>query len=496
MPAPAHRPSARVHDAVAACTAFLQWPQRARRLGALPLLALLCAAGIAGATEPAGEDATRATTAQPVAAAPEDAALRHARKLLRKAILVDGHNDLPIAIRGNPAAPMDVAAYDLRRRTPGDTDIARLRAGGVGAQFWSVYIPGEGSGPYARMQLEQIDLARRVIERYPDVFRFAGSAAEIRAAHRAGRIASMLGMEGGYALENSLGALRAYYDLGVRYMTLTHNTHTDWADSAAQVPPRHGGLTPFGEAVVREMNRLGMLVDLAHTSAETMADALRVSEAPVIFSHASARGVCDVPRNVPDDILREVRRNGGVVMVTFVAPYINCEVAKVTGPAMMEVSLRARAAATPAERSRILREGLRAIQVPPTPIGMVADHVEYVARVAGVDHVGLGGDFDGNTWWPTGLSDVSMYPNLLAELIRRGWSDRDLTKLAGENLLRAMAQAETVAKRLQAERPASTQTYSPPAPATTPQAAPAPTGAAPANSAQPPANAAQPPATR
>jgi membrane dipeptidase len=388
-----------------------------------------------------------------------DPALAHARRLLQGAILVDGHNDLPIAMRTYRPAPGDVVAYDLRKPTPGQTDIARLRAGGVGAQFWSVYIPTEGRGPYAWMQLEQIDLARRMIERYPDTFRLATSVAEIRAAHRAGRIASMLGMEGGQALENSLGALRAYYDLGVRYMTLTHNTHTDWADSAGQVPLRFGGLTPFGEEVVHEMNRLGMLVDLAHTSPETMADALRVSEAPVIFSHATARAVCDVPRNVPDDIIRQLPANSGVLMVTFVAGFVDCEVAKVTQPAMMEMTLRARDAQTPEERGRIVREILGNLKVPATSISKVADHIEHIRAVAGVDSIGIGGDFDGNTWWPEGLSDVSMYPNLFAELIRRGWSDADLRKLAGENVLRAMEQAEHVAARLQKERPASTLRY-------------------------------------
>ena len=400
-------------------------------------------------------------------AAPEDAALAHARKLLRSTILVDGHNDLPYAIRGYKQAPGDIVAYDLRKPTPGDTDLARLRAGGLGAQFWSVYIPGEGRGPFARPQLEQIELARRIIARYPDTFRFATTVAEIRAAHRAGKIASMLGMEGGYGLENSLGALRAYYDLGVRYMTLTHNSHTDWADAAAQVPARFDGLAPFGEEVVREMNRLGMLVDLSHTSPATMADALRVTEAPVIFSHSSARGVCDVPRNVPDDILRQLPRNGGVVMVTFVANFVNCEVGKVTQPQLAALRARAGAAATPEEAERIVREGRAALQLPRTTIGMVADHIEHVRRVAGVDHVGIGGDFDGNDWWPEGLDDVSTYPKLFAELIRRGWSDAELRKLAGENLLRAMEQAERVAARLQRERPASTMVFTPP-PAATP----------------------------
>ncbi|HPF25058.1 MAG TPA: dipeptidase [Steroidobacteraceae bacterium] len=387
---------------------------------------------------------------------PRDPALAHAERLLSRTILVDGHNDLPIAMRGYREAPSDVVAYDLRGRAPGDTDIPRLRAGHVGAQFWSVYIPSEGRGPFAATQLEQIELTRRMIERYPDTFQFATSVADIRAAHRRGRIASLLGMEGGQGIENSLGALRAYYQLGVRYMTLTHNSHTDWADSAAQVPPRHDGLTEFGEQVVREMNRLGMLVDLAHTSPATMADALRVAVAPVIFSHAAARGVCDVPRNVPDDILAKLPENGGVVMVTFVAGFIDCEVAKVTQPAIMDMTLRARAAATPEERAKVFEDGMRDLKVPPSSIAKVADHIEHIRKLAGVDALGIGGDFDGNSWWPEGLSDVSMYPNLFAELIRRGWSDDDLRKLAGENLLRAMRQAELAAVRLQQERPAST----------------------------------------
>jgi membrane dipeptidase len=287
--------------------------------------------------------------------------------------------------------------------------------------------------------------------------------AEIRAARRDGKIASMLGMEGGYGIENSLGALRAYYDLGVRYMALTHNAHTDWADAAAQVPARHDGLTPFGEEVVREMNRLGLLVDLSHAAPSTMADTLRITAAPVIFSHSSARGVCDVPRNVPDDILRELPRNGGVVMVTFVDSFVNCEVGRVMQPYMAALRARAAAAATPEEAQRIMDEGRAAMQRPKTTIGMVADHIEHIRRVAGIDHVGIGGDFDGNDWWPEGLDDVSTYPRLFAELIRRGWSDADLRKLAGENVLRAMEQTERVAARLQRERPASTMVFSPPA---------------------------------
>jgi membrane dipeptidase len=378
--------------------------------------------------------------------ASDDAELAHARKLLQSAILVDGHNDLPWAIRESKTAPGDVKAYDLRKPTAGQTDLARLKLGGVGAQFWSVYIPGELGGGFARTQLEQIDIARRMIAQYPDRLQFATSVADIRAAHKAGRIASLLGMEGGHAIEESLGALRAYYDLGVRYMTLTHNVNLSWADSQAMLP-EHGGLTAFGEQVVREMNKLGMLVDLSHTSDGTMDDALRVSQAPVIFSHSSARALCDVKRNVPDDILRRLKANGGVVMVTFVAGFIDPAVAAIQVPAMAEITQRS-IGKSAEERARIEEEVLGRLKMPTTSIAKVADHIEHIREVAGVEHIGLGGDFDGNSEWPEGLSDVSMYPNLFAELIRRGWSDHDLKLLAGENLLRAMAQAEAVSKRL------------------------------------------------
>jgi membrane dipeptidase len=375
--------------------------------------------------------------------------LERARKLLDHTILIDGHNDLPWAIRDDKKAPGDIVAYDLRQRTTGQTDIARLREGRVGAQFWSVYIPGELPGGFARTQLEQIDLARRVIARYPETFRLTGTVAEVRAAHKAGRIASLLGIEGGHAIEDSLGALRAYYDLGVRYMTLTHNTHTSWADSAAQMPPAHGGLTAFGEDVVREMNRIGMLVDLSHTSVDTMHDALRVSQAPVIFSHSAAQAVCNVPRNAPDDVLRELKKNGGVFMVTFVPGFVDPEVAKITQPAIEEFNRRSREAKSDQERQQLADEIIGNLKLPPTTVANVADHIEHVRKVAGVEYIGLGGDFDGTTFLPEDLADVSMYPNLFAELMRRGWSDRDLKLLAGENLLRALGQAEAVAKRLQ-----------------------------------------------
>jgi membrane dipeptidase len=379
------------------------------------------------------------------ARADEDKALTHARELLKKAILVDGHNDLPWAIRTDKKAPGDVAAYDLNGTVSGNTDLKRLRQGGVGAQFWSVYIPGEVGSGYARMQLEQIDIARRMIERYPQL-KFATTVADVRSAHREGRVASLLGMEGGHAIENSLGALRAYYDLGVRYMTLTHNVNLDWADSAAK-PPQHGGLTPFGEQVVLEMNRLGMLVDLSHVSDDTMDDALRVAKAPVIFSHSSARAICDVPRNVPDSILKRLPANGGVVMVTFVAAFTDPAIAKIQVPAMMEASRRAQGKSEE-ESQKIFEQIMGGLKLPKTSIAMVANHIEHIRKVAGVKHIGLGGDYDGNTDWPVGLEDVSGYPQLFAELIRRGWSDEELKLLAGENVLRALGQAEDVARQL------------------------------------------------
>lgn len=390
--------------------------------------------------------------------AADDAAARlvHAKKLLASTILVDAHNDLPWAIRTAEKNPNDVAAYDLRGVVPGQTDLKRLRAGGLGAQFWSVYTPGEAKSGMARVQLEQIELARRMIAQYPKDLRLTGTVAEIRAAKKAGRIASLMGIEGGHAIENSLGSLRAYYDLGVRYMTLTHNVHTDWADAAADRPARHQGLTAFGEKVVFEMNRLGMLVDLSHTSVDTMDDALRVSRAPVIFSHSNAQAVCPVPRNVPDDILQRLPANGGVVMVSFVAGFADPEIAKVMQPAIDEFNRRAREAKSDAELSRLAEELMAPVKkLPPARISNVADHIEHIRKVAGIDHVGIGADFDGNDQWPEGLSDVSMYPNLFAELIRRGWADADLKKLAGENLLRALGRAEKVAAELKKTTPAS-----------------------------------------
>jgi membrane dipeptidase len=386
-----------------------------------------------------------------------DAALARARRLLAATPLIDGHNDLPWEIRDFAKAPRDVAAYDLRARTAGQTDLARLGEGKVGAQFWSIYVPGETKGGFARVQLEQFDIARRMIARYPERLALALTADDIVREFGRGRLASLLGMEGGHVIENSLGALRAYYDLGARYLTLTHNVTLDWADTQAE-PAKHGGLTPFGEEVVREMNRLGMLVDLSHTAVETMDDALRVSEAPVIFSHSSARALTDVARNVPDDILKRVARNGGVVMVTFVPGFVSREVYDAYAVREKRVKERITSITDEAEKKRVRKEIEAAEPLPRATLAQVADHVEHVRKTAGADHVGLGGDFDGMGEGPRGLEDVSKYPDLFAELIRRGWTDADLKKLAGENTLRVLRRAEAVSARLRAARPPSTAT--------------------------------------
>jgi len=397
-------------------------------------------------------------------AAPADPDLARALRVLRGSPLVDGHNDLPWRIREDSLHPGDVDAYDLRQRTPGHTDLQRLKRGMVGAQFWSVYIPGEPSDAayrpngavastpgYARVQLEQLDIARRVIQKYPDRLAPARTAADVTREFGRGRVASLLGMEGGHAIENSLGALRAYYGMGVRYMTLTHNVTLDWADAALDAP-RHGGLTRFGEEVVREMNRLGMLVDLSHVSDGTMSDALNVSAAPVIFSHSSARAIADVPRNVPDSILERLPKNGGVVMVTFVPGFV------APSYAAADADARRRFPNDTAAQRQAVDAWKAAHPAPRATLKDVADHIDHVREVAGVDHVGIGGDFDGISETVQGLEDVSKYPALFAELARRGWSDADLRKLAGQNVLRVLREAERVAARLQRERPPSTAT--------------------------------------
>lgn len=389
----------------------------------------------------------------------QDPHMAKAMRVLRTTPLVDGHNDLPWLIREHPTSPRDVNAYDLTKRTTGHTDIPRLRAGMLGAQFWSVYVPGEvADSGYARIQLEQIEIAKQIIRKYPSVFEPAYTAAQVRSAFARKKIGSIIGMEGGHAIENSLGALRAYYDLGARYMTLTHNVTLDWAD-AGNDTYKHGGLTKFGEEVVREMNRLGMLVDLSHTSPGTMSDALNVSEAPVIWSHACVRAITDVPRNVPDSIIARLPKNGGVIMVTFVPQFLSQKVADHGAAQQAKAQeLRSRFGADSAAFERAMNEWRTANPMPKATIADVADHIDHIKKIAGADHVGIGSDYDGVDALPVGLEDVSKYPALFAELSRRGWTERELRKLAGENVLRALTQAERVAARLQKSRPPSTKT--------------------------------------
>jgi membrane dipeptidase len=379
--------------------------------------------------------------AAPLAGQASDSALARARRALRLTPLVDGHNDLPWRIREDTVARGDPERYDIRRTAPGHTDIPRLRRGMVGAQFWSIYIPGEirDSG-YARVQLEQFDIARRVIAKYPDVFAWTPTAASVRRAFAERKIGSLLGLEGGHAIENSLGALRMYYEMGARYMTLTHNVTLDWADAALD-SVRHNGLSRFGEEVVREMNRLGMLVDLSHVSPATMSDALNVTAAPVIFSHSAARALVDHRRNVPDSILVRLPANGGVVMVPFVTVFTSAALHR-----------------WQADSARLGRAWLASNPRPTPRLADVADHIDHIRKVAGVNHVGIGSDYDGIPETPEGLADVSAFPALFAELARRGWSVADMQKLAGENILRALSRAEAVAARLKQERPPSAKT--------------------------------------
>jgi membrane dipeptidase len=319
--------------------------------------------------------------------------------------------------------------------------------------FWAAYVPVEVARP-ASVAMEQIDLIHRMTNHSPDL-ELALTAADVERIHHNRKIAALIGIEGGHAIENSLGALRQFYALGVRYMTLTHTSTIDWADAATD-SAKHGGLTRFGEEVVREMNRLGMLVDLSHVSPGTMSDAIRVSAAPVIFSHSSARALADHPRNVPDSILVRLKQNGGVVMVNFYSGFVDPGAVALTRQSY-EVAARARELypSDGAARDRYVADWRRANPMPRGTIALVADHVDHVVKVAGIDHVGLGSDFDGITSLPVGLDDVSRYPYLTAELLRRGYSDADVRKILGGNLLRVMRQAETVAARLQRERPAS-----------------------------------------
>jgi membrane dipeptidase len=402
------------------------------------------------------------------AAAQEDAIAARVERVLRMTPLIDGHNDLPWALRER--ADPKTGEPDVARGTDGlpkplHTDVARLRRGRVGAQFWSVWIPVDRQGPLAvQTTVEQIDLVHRLAKRYPEDFEVARTAADIRRIHRGGRIASLIGIEGGHQIGDSLAALRQFHALGARYMTLTHSTSTEWADSAT-ADPKHGGLTAFGRAVVREMNRIGMIVDISHVSPDAMNDTLDEARAPVIFSHSSARGLVDHARNVPDDVLKRLPANGGVVMVTFVPGYVSAEVmrweaARAAEATRMNAPPYAGLYIGQPERAKAALDVWEVENPRPrATLRQVADHIEHVARVAGRDHVGIGSDFDGIGTTPEGLDGVEDFPALFAELARRGWSDRDLAKLAGGNLLRVMTAVEAEAARRAPE---------PPSPATRP----------------------------
>ena len=380
----------------------------------------------------------------------DDPFLARARALHLSVPMFDGHNDYPWEVREK--AGKDPARLDIRNlRTDTMTDIPRLRKGGVGAQFWSVYVPAALAGQQAvTATLEQIDIVHRMIARYPDDFELALTADDVQRIFGKGRIASLIGMEGGHSIDSSLGALRMFARLGARYMTLTHSKNVPWADSATDVP-EHGGLTPFGEEVVREMNRLGMLVDMSHVSEETMEDVLRVTRAPVIFSHSSARALCNHPRNVPDAILRQLPKNGGVVMVSFVPGFTTPEAA--AWDAAQEAESARLTTMTPKDEAAV-NTGVAAWMAghprPKVTVAQVADHVDHVRDLAGIDHVAYGSDFDGISSAPAGLEDVSTFPALTAELLRRGYTELEVKKVLGLNLLRVMRAAEAMATRLAA----------------------------------------------
>jgi len=365
--------------------------------------------------------------------------------LLRRFPLIDGHNDLPWALRGR-GAPVNLAEPVSGTHT----DLPRLEAGGVGAQFWSVYVPASLAGDTAvTTVLEQIDLARRMIAAYPRALELALTATDVERVFASGQVASLLGAEGGHAIAGSLGVLRMLYALGVRYMTLTHNANVGWADAATDQKAA-GGLTDFGRDVVREMQRMGMLVDLSHVAVSTMHHALDLAQAPVIFSHSSARAVCDNPRNVPDDVLARLPGNGGVCMVTFVPGFVSQECSDWLAGLKAEAARRGLDPRS-FDQLRSIEPGWEAAHPrPQATLSQVADHIDHVRRVAGVEHVGLGGDFDGTTDVTVGLEDVSTYPALFAELLARGWTEPDCAALAGGNVLRVLRAAEAAAAKQQA----------------------------------------------
>jgi len=394
------------------------------------------------------------TTAAATAQTPE----RRVERVLARTPVIDGHNDLPWEIRDNYdfwRKPLDLEADTSRIEPRLQTDLPRMKKGGMGGQFWSVWIPADFKGDEAvRVTLEQIDIVHRMVERYPGTLEMASTAADIRRIEKAGKIASLIGIEGGHQIGNSPAALRQFHALGARYMTLTHSKNNDWADSGTD-DPAHDGLTPFGKAIVREMNRLGMLVDLSHVSPKTMRDSIAASRAPIIFSHSNARALMDHGRNVPDDVLKLLPANGGVVMVNFFPGFLSEAYRRRAADRDAEdARLKNLYSGQPERRATALAAWDSAHPAVEVPLATVADHIDHVRKVAGIDHVGIGSDFDGISGTsPRGLEGVETYPALLAELARRGWSDYDLAKLAGGNILRAMERAEQVAAAMKDEPP-------------------------------------------
>jgi membrane dipeptidase len=381
-------------------------------------------------------------------------------RILKATPLIDGHNDLPEQLRENYGLSTEglASGTDKRPDHPLMTDMARLHQGRLGAQFWSVYIPSEVTGDNAvRDTLEQIDIVKRLVKAYPNDLELARTADDIVRIHKSGKVASLIGVEGGHQIGGSLAALRSYYELGARYMTITHFKNNEFADSATDDPKWHG-INDFGRTVIHEMNRLGMLVDLSHVSPETMRAVIAASKAPVIFSHSDARALADHPRNVPDDVLQMLPANGGVVMVNFFLGHLSPDFMRWSADKDAETArLKNLYTGQPERRDAAMKSWLDAHSVPRADVGLIADHIEHVVKVAGHDHVGIGGDLDGIDWdgAPAGMNSVAGYPLLFAELIRRGWSDTDLAKLAGGNLLRVMRQAEAVAASMKDEPPAT-----------------------------------------